>query len=145
MATTAAGWPYVDDEDFPLEYPVVSQALANKMETFDTATTVALTSANGYTGSLDLVYNGTTAHLNGDVARASGSSLYILNAGAIPAAARPAVAAANTIMSLNGTAMGPHFFAAVDVDGSLQLLFPTGQSQAWNTATVIGVALSWAV
>ena len=145
MATTAAGWPYVEDDDFPIEYPTVSQGVANKLQVLDTPITVALTSANGYTGSLDLVYNGTTAHLNGDVARASGSSLYILNAGAIPAAARPAVAAANTIMSLNGTAMGPHFFAAVDVDGSLQLLFPTGQSQAWTAATVIGVSLTWAV
>lgn len=32
MATTANGWPYVEPADHPLEYPAVSQQLANKLE-----------------------------------------------------------------------------------------------------------------
>lgn len=33
MATTPAGWPYVQPADKPKEYPAVSQQLANKLQT----------------------------------------------------------------------------------------------------------------
>lgn len=32
MATTANGWPYVEPADHPLEYPAVSQQLANMLD-----------------------------------------------------------------------------------------------------------------
>ena len=53
MASTSSGWPYVQDADLPVQYPVTSLALANALQTrfgpYKILAGGGLTAANGKT------------------------------------------------------------------------------------------------
>lgn len=142
-ANTAEGWPYLLDEDHPLEYPAHSQAMANLLDQrWDTYQTSGLlvptTPWSDSGGGLRCTRGAGLVIIEGSMKPTSSQSMAVgtyVNLATIPVGFRPVGSVFAATVVYNGTAMAPLGFAEFKPDGVLRAMALTATTVA-TTGTV---------
>lgn len=143
MATTAAGWPYVEPADHPLEYPTVSQQLATKLESDASMTLGLIVPLAPWADALTGMYAtrvGKLVVVEAALKHTSGVTLgagVFVNVGTLPVGFRPTMNRGQGGVSIyTGSAFAQNGTVEFQSNGNIRIAAIVATTLAANTGTV---------